>query len=210
MAASGATRQPLSPWRRGRAAVGLTLAAWSVLALVSEPALRLLVPLQRAVYCALMPGFDVDQFVLTRGPVQLSLAALARSREPIPLPQGIAAPGLTLRAQTPARSALLPCALACVGWAWRQSGACRLTSGLARLLAAQVLLLALSTPIVLAGHQWSLLLDARPGLSGPLLVMAASEVLLHGGLLMVGIVSAVVLSGMVLSDYAPLDDRGIA
>lgn len=199
----------MSGSRRASAAAVLTLAAWSVLAWVSDTALTLLVPLQRAVYGTLMPGFDVEQFVLSRNHVQLSLAASARSRGPIPLPQGTAAPGLTLRAQTPARSALLPCALACVGWAWRQSGASRLTSGLARLLAAQLLLLALSTPIVLAGHQWSLLLDARPGLSGPLLVMAASEVLLHGGLLMVGIVSAVVLSGMVLPDYAPLDDRGI-
>ncbi|HTP70960.1 MAG TPA: hypothetical protein VML58_01980, partial [Burkholderiaceae bacterium] len=71
----------------------LTLAAWSVLAWVSDTALTLLVPLQRAVYGTLMPGFDVEQFVLSRTHVQLSLAASARSRGPIPLPQGTAAPG---------------------------------------------------------------------------------------------------------------------
>jgi len=207
MASSDVARQAVSGSRRACAAAVLTLAAWSVLAWVSDTALTLLVPLQRAVYWTLMPGFDVEQFVLTRGRVQLSLTALARSREPIPLPQGTAAPGLTLHAQTPAQSALLPCALACVGWAWRQSATSRLTSGLVRLLAAQLLLLALSTPIVLAGHQWSLVLDARPGLSGPLLVVVASEILLHGGLLLTGIVSAVLLSGMVPSDHTLVNER---
>lgn len=183
---------------RKLAAFALASLALLALAGLQERTLRALLPAQRAIYALLMPGFEVREYTWVSTPVQQSLYAQARSLDPIQTAQGTIAPGLILHAHTSARLALLACALAAIGWAWgvthRPDAALRTMA----LLAWAVMVNCMLAPTALAGHQWSLLVDST--LAGRMLVLA-SDLLLHGGVAMLGIVSAVAFSGLVLSDY---------
>lgn len=161
----------------------VVLCLWACLGGRSSAALlEALLPAQRAVFAVLMPGFDVRSFdVQTRG-AHLKLRALSQNRQYLVLGGRAHPPGIEFEVETPARSALLYALLIVAGALFTLPGGRHSRRVVAPLAAACAVLMAIvPAPVVLAGQQWGLAVQAgtEPTLAAAL--VAASSFLVHGG-----------------------------
>jgi hypothetical protein len=187
---AGSAEAQLAP--RAVAAPGLVFVVARVMAagaiawlLLVGPGTRMLeaaLPLQRAVFAAMLPDFDVHEFKLERRGAQWKLQAMAVNRRYIVMHGQAVRPGLVFDVETPARTPLLLAALIIGGLVvrtpWSPSGFVR---ALLLGLPAGAVALLLAAPTVLSGQTWSLGMRALQEPSLPAVWVALSKFLLHGG-----------------------------
>jgi hypothetical protein len=188
--------------RRGLV-IRLLLAGALLAALLGSPGLRLLevaLPLQRSVFAALLPDFDVLAFELAQRGAQRKLQSMTVNRRYIVMHGQAIRPGLVFDTQTPARTPLLLTGLLLTG--------AIIVSPLSRRAIVRSVLIALpacaavllvAAPIVLAGQQWSLGLDAFQEPSLPALWVALSQFLVYGGGFALCAATVWILAGPALS-----------
>lgn len=161
----------------------VVLCLWACLGGRSSAALlEALLPAQRAVFAVLMPEFDVRSFdVQTRG-AHLKLRAVSQNRHYLVLGGRAHPPGIGFEVETPARAALLHALLIVAGALFTLPAGQHTRRVLAPLAAACAAFMAIVPgPVVLAGQQWGLGVQAgtEPTLAAAL--VAASSFLIHGG-----------------------------
>lgn len=139
---------------------------------------------QRAALEALMPDFDLHRFGLVRRGAQLKLQATLVNRRHLVLQGRAHAPGLGFEVETPARASLPWAALLLASTGVAVAVAAGLRQAAAALLLAGLpggLLLVAAPPVILAGQVWALGITAGDGPTLAAALVAASNVLLHGG-----------------------------
>jgi hypothetical protein len=164
---------------RGMLAAGI--AGW----LLGGAGTRLLesaLPLQRTVFAAMLPEFDIHGFKLDRRGAQWKLQAMAVNRRYIVMHGKAVRPGLVFDVETPVRTPLLMVALIIgvlvIRAPWSRAGLVRaLLIGLPGVAAALLLM----PPTILSGQAWGLGMRALQEPSLPAVWVALSQFLLHGG-----------------------------
>lgn len=163
------------------------LALWVGLGSASLPLLRTLLPAQGWVYGLLMPEHRVEGVALQPMGAQLSLVVRSRTIQYLVVRGKAYPPGMDFEASTPARSGLLVALVVVLGGLLLMCGRpvdviWRAVLGLS--LAA---LLAVVIPaVVLAGAQWGTVYSPWEEFSLAVILVAASDFLLHGGGLALG------------------------
>jgi hypothetical protein len=144
--------------------------------------LRELVPLQRSVLAAALPDFSLIQFGLQQRNAHFTLHASSVNVRHLVVRGRVHPPGFVFEVETPARTALLHAALILGGTVLTAdlSGRGRLVAA-AVAVAATALMTVVTPPLVLAGQQWSLGLEAWEELSLPALWVGLSDFILRGG-----------------------------
>lgn len=169
------------PGDRGLRAALLALALVVAVGPWGESLLRWSLPLHRHAYAALVDGFEVTRFGLVEraGSLLVEAGSVATAYQPIGA--GLIQPGATLESRTPARTALLYAFLIAAGAVLLLHGdrrRCLRAAGLAAIGIVVVQLLAV--PVVLAGSQWSLAVDAFAEPSLPAVSTGLARLMLHG------------------------------
>ena len=166
-------------WRAGL--VGLLL--WACLS--SRGAaylLEALLPAQRAVFAVLMPDFAIRGFDVQMRGAHLKLRAVTHNRHYLVLGGRAHPPGIEFEVETPARTALLYALLIVAGALFTVRGGSHAGRRVVPIAAACAVFMAVvPVPVVLAGEQWGLGVQAgnEPSLAAAL--VAASGFLIHGG-----------------------------
>jgi hypothetical protein len=175
-----ATPRPAGRWRFVLAGLALVGSLGSLGPGLPERQL----PWQRAVLEGLMPDFDLHRFGLVRRGVQLKLQATLVNRRHLVLQGRAHAPGIGFEVETPARANLPWAALLLASTGAAVAVATGLRQATAVLLLVGLpggLLLVAALPVVLAGQVWALGITADDGPTLAAALVAASNVLLHGG-----------------------------
>lgn len=166
-------------WRAGL----IVLCLWACLDNRSSACLLdSLLPAQRAVFVALMPDFAIRSFDVQKRGAHLKLRAHTQNRHYLVLGGRAHPPGIDFEVETPARATLLYALLIMAGALFtlpdrRQTGRC--VAPIA--VACAAFMAIVPGPVVLAGQQWGLGVQAgnEPTLASAL--VAASSFLIHGG-----------------------------
>ena len=144
--------------------------------------LELLLPAQRAVYAALMPDFEIRSFDVQMRAAHLTLRATTESRRYLVIGDRAHPPGIGFAVETPARTALLFAVLIVAGASLVVPAGARACAIAAMLVVPAAAFMAIvPLPLILAGEQWGLAVEAggEPTLRAAL--VCASGFLLHGG-----------------------------
>ena len=144
--------------------------------------LELLLPAQRAVYAALMPDFEIRSFDLHTRAAHVTLRATTQSRRYLVMGDRAHPPGIEFVVETPARTALLLVVLIVAGALLTvpaQARACGIAA--MAVVPTAALMATVPLPLILAGEQWGLAVEAGSEPSLRAVLVAASGFLLHGG-----------------------------
>jgi len=146
-----------------------------------ESLLRATLPLHRQAYAALVDGFAVTRFGLVEraGSLLVEAASVATSYQPIG--EAMIRPGVTLESRTPARTALLYAFLIAAGAVLLVHGDRRRCLRAALLAAIGIVVVQfLAVPVVLAGSQFALAIDAFAEPSLQAISTGLAQLMLHG------------------------------
>lgn len=186
-------------WRRALAwpirVLILAATIWLCIGPPAVPVLQALVPVQRAVFAALMPEFAVRAFAVEASGAHVKLRAETVNSSYLVVRGRAAPPGFAFSVETPARVALAYAALIVGGMALTvPAGARSLLPTLAVAAVAIFAMTIVSPCLVLAGSQWGLVVTAFAEASLASWLVAAADFLVHGGGFALSI-GAVVVAG---------------